>query len=62
MYQTSPDTCAAIRAIHERGFVALVIDNMLMVRAWPARPIPPELIAVILCHADEIAQYLANTV
>lgn len=59
--RTSPEVCHAIRSLHEAGFIPLVIDNMLMVRAWPARPVPVELVALVVAHGQDIAQYLLES-
>lgn len=55
---TDPDTCEAIRLIHACGFCPLIMDNTLVLKHWPPRPAPTDLIAALQCRAQEIAEYL----
>ena len=61
MRALSPETCGAIRALHESGFTAIVMGRQLIVRAFPRRPVPAELVELVRAHAHEIAQFLVET-
>ena len=61
MKTPDPDTCEAIRIIHEHGFCPLIIDNMLVLKHWPPMPCPPRLLAALNSRAQEIAECLLQT-